>query len=102
MSKHQEALDFLFDEAAQSYEIDEDNNELICTDETNNDKYLTPCFTLQELVDRATPIIPIEKEVEDCGVMGFDFLCQCGESVRQTNKFCPECGHPLDRSKDDE
>ena len=50
---------------------------------------------IQELIDRDEPIVPTEKSIEDCGMMGFDFLCSCGESVRQTNKFCPECGHPL-------
>ena len=50
---------------------------------------------LQELADRAELIMPVEKSIEDCGIMGFDFLCECGESVRQTNRFCPKCGHPL-------
>lgn len=49
---YQKALDFLFDEAAQEYEIDEDNGELIINDCTNQDKYIIPANLLQELVDK--------------------------------------------------
>lgn len=48
---YQKALDFLFDEAAQEYEIDDDG-ELIINDCTNQDKYIIPANLLQELVDK--------------------------------------------------
>lgn len=49
--EYQEALDFLFDEAAREYYIDEDDYELMCYDCTTHEKYLKPTFLLQELID---------------------------------------------------
>ena len=91
MNKHQEALDELF-----TFAVYDEHMDLSVNEETV--KYLQlKKDKLQELVDRAKPRGVFEKDPEDCGCMGYDFMCECGESVRQSYNFCPNCGVALNQ-----
>lgn len=99
--EYQEALDFLFDKAAQEYEIDEESCEVNILDCTSHDKYLKPCLKLQELVDKATP-----KKIEiwngiyscpNCKKLFFPIT-----SIGLPKKFCDDCGHAIDWSDEHE
>lgn len=93
-NKYQEALDFLFDEAATECEID--NGELISYDCTNKDKYLIPAQTLQELIDKANPKQPKGLSVSHEGRLG---NCPCCNKLVYEKSSKPnicECGQKLD------
>lgn len=49
--KCKEALVFLWDEAAQECELDEDSCELIYIDRTQHEKYLNPYIMLEQLIE---------------------------------------------------
>ena len=49
--KAQEPLEFLFDEAAKEYELDEEYVDLICYDRTGSDEYLNPFWVIQDLIN---------------------------------------------------
>ena len=56
-----------------------------------------PCFILQELVDRATPISPkIVTEKYDGIVYKTQICKKCGcKQDEDDRNFCPECGQAL-------
>lgn len=111
MNKYQEALDFLFDKAAQEYEIDEEACEVNILDCTSHDKYLKPCLKLQELVDKSKPIKVINIGKLDVDIKignttfrkGTNALKKCPNCHKYVNKnyeenYCGNCGQALDWS----
>ena len=48
--------------------------------------------TLQELVDKETPMKPLEDNY-----LG-EFMCECGSPITKDQKYCPNCGQKLNWS----
>lgn len=100
--EYQEALDFLFDEAATEYEIDEDDGSLIITDCTNIDKYLNPRNKLQELVDKTSPkmsYILVDENNEPLNPRGVVMCGFCKVDIDVGDAFCRHCGHAVRSDK---
>lgn len=49
--------------------------------------------TLQELVDKETPMKPLEDNY-----LG-EFMCECGSPITKDYKYCPNCGQKLNWNK---
>lgn len=49
--------------------------------------------TLQELVDKETPMKPLEDNY-----LG-EFMCECGSPITKDHKYCPYCGQKLNWDK---
>ncbi len=50
-------------------------------------------YTLQELVDKETPMKPLEDNY-----LG-EFMCECGSPITKDYKYCPNCGQKLNWNK---
>jgi len=49
--------------------------------------------TLQELMDKETPMKPLEDNY-----LG-EFMCECGSPITKDYKYCPNCGQKLNWNK---
>ena len=106
-----EALDFLFDEAATEYEIDD--GELIYHDCTNQDKYLEPANTIQTYIeqleqenkmlkDKATPkevLYEYDDEIIFCSCPNCAEILPDNWEVSGDTKYfnCPNCDQKIIR-----
>ena len=63
-----------------------------------DERFQADLKTLQELVDRTTPVIPTGQH--DYGLGDMIGYCECGHYVYDHWKHCVECGRELDWSSE--
>lgn len=88
MNKYQEALDNVYEELKRRPLVFE--SRLLKTSKP----------LLQELVDKATPFKPLNKEIEGVNFVHYG-QCKCGCEVWENYEFCTDCGQALDWSEDE-
>lgn len=97
MNKYQEALDIIADNIGRNkkHSTWEDGILTICP------KWNEAYMTLKQLIDKETPMKPIQKPI---GTLGLEIdLCICGTAVNSGRQSrCSECGQAMDWSDSDE
>ena len=89
MNKHQEALDLLYELSWRFSDL---------TDSRHNQIKVAK-VDLQELVDKATPMIPIA--YDECGSCGEILVAETRKNRYNYFKRCPECGQLVDWSNNE-
>ena len=70
------------------------------TKNNTNSRLIRSIRTLDELVDKATPIKPKNQRYDNVHSVGGG-VCKCESLVYEFHSFCPNCGQAIDWSEND-